>query len=219
MSDGSRQGDWAEAIKGAIANSLDGLHTAIPAKVLSYLAPVQQCAVEPVIAGMPELDDVPVLWPRGGGYYIHLPLAAGDHVLLVFCERDFGPWRLSGLAMAPAQLKRHGLFAYAVPGAAPDVDPLLSPSLLSGAAIGEDGPTGNVVQISPAGVTAGPAAGPHLPVGTAVEINAQLNVLKAAIAAAPTVPTDGGAAFKAALVASLAAWPSAIGSTVLGVGS
>lgn len=208
---------WAEVIRGAIERSLDGVHTSIPARVKSYLAPLQQCSVEPVIAGMPPLEDVPVLWPRGGGYFIHLPLAAGDHVLVVFCEQDFSPWRLSGSAMAPALLRRHGLFAYALPGAAPDIAPLLSPTVLAGAAIGQDG--GNVVQISQAGVTVGPVVGPHLPVVTAFELNAIGAALVAAITAAPVVPLDGGASFKAALVAALAAWPSAVGSTVLGVGS
>jgi len=44
-------------------------------------------------------------------------------------------------------------------------------------------------------------------------VASQLTTLKAAITAAPTVPNDGGAAFKAALVASLAAWPSTVSAT------
>lgn len=39
-------------------------------------------------------------------------------------------------------------------------------------------------------------------------VKTDLTTLKTAIGAAATVPTDGGAAFKAALVAALAAWPA-----------
>jgi hypothetical protein len=211
---------WAELLHAAIARSLDGVHTSIPARVLSYLPLLQQVSCEPVIKGMPKLEDVPVLWPRGGGYMQHFPLESGDHVLLVFCEADFNPWRLSGSAMAPALLKRHGLFAWALPGAAPDIEPMLVPSLLMGAAFGEDSPTGTVVQVANGKCTVGlPVGAPQLPVVTAPEINIILGILKTAIGAAPIVPLDGGASFKAALVAALAAWPGAIGSTVLGVTS
>lgn len=146
---------WEEVIRRAIERSLDGLHTSIPAKVTDYLPLLQQCSVEPVIEGMPELTDVPVAWTRGGGHAQWGPLEAGDHVLLIFCEQDFGPWRLLGSASAPAQLRRHGLFAYALPGAAPDLSPLLGPTLLDGSTIGEDGPGGNVVNVGSAGVNLG----------------------------------------------------------------
>lgn len=50
-------------------------------------------------------------------------------------------------------------------------------------------------------------------VALASKVATDLNTLKSAISAAPVVPTDGGASFKAALMASLAAWPSSLGST------
>jgi hypothetical protein len=163
---------------------------------------------------------VPVLWPRGGGMMLHMPLAAGDCVLLVFCEADFSPWRLSGSAQAPALLKRHGLYAYAIPGAAPDTKPLLAATVAAGAALGEDSLTGTVVQVAGGKCTVGlPLGTPNLPIVTAFELNTILGILKTAISAAPVTPGDGGAAFKAALVAALSAWPGAIGSTVLGVTS
>lgn len=152
---GSTGVSWEEVIKAAIERSLDGLHTSIPANVKSYLPALQQCVVEPSIEGMPELSDVPVAWPRGNGNAMHLGLASGDSVLLVFCEQDFGPWRLAGSPQAPAILRRHGLFAYAIPGAATDLAPLLSPTLLTGAYFGQDGPGGNVVHCSASGVDLG----------------------------------------------------------------
>lgn len=213
----TEQGDWAEAIRGAIARSLDGVHTAIPAKVTSYTAPLQQCAVEPVIAGMPPLEDVPVLWPRGGGYFMHLPLAAGDWVLLVFCEQDFSPWRLSGSAMAPALLRRHGLFSYALPGAAPDVSPLASAAALTGAAIGSD--AGVIVQVGSSAVQIGPSGVGALPVLTASEFSTLLGTLTTWLSThvhtAPAGVAGGPTSFPT--VAPPAT--SAVGSTVLKVAS
>jgi hypothetical protein len=221
MADIDTSSAWAELLHAAIARSLDGVHTSIPARVASYLPLLQQIACEPVIEGMPKLEDVPVLWPRGGGYMQHFPLAAGDHVLLVFCEADFNPWRLSGSALAPAMLKRHGLFAWALPGAAPDVAPMLVPSLLAGAAFGEDSPTGTVVQVAGGKCTVGlPVGAPQLPVVTSLEITTILGVLKTALttAAAASVCTPGGPdAAWAVLNAALASWGGAVGSTVLGV--
>lgn len=206
---------WPEIIHGAIRNALDGVHTSIPAKVTSYLAPLQQCAVEPVISGMPALEDVPVLWPRGGGYFVHLPLAAGDWVLLTFCEQDFSPWRLSGSAQAPALLRRHGLFAFATPGAAPDISPLITPTTLTGAAIGKDG--GICMQVGAADVQVGPAGVGALPVMTAAEFTTLMAGLATTVAALPTAPNDGGALLKTGLASALGL--SAVGSTVLKVGS
>lgn len=211
----TEQGDWAEAIRGAIARSLDGVHTAIPAKVTSYTAPLQQCAVEPVIAGMPPLEDVPVLWPRGGGYFMHLPLAAGDWVLLVFCEQDFSPWRLSGSAMAPALLRRHGLFSYALPGAAPDVSPLASAAALTGAAIGSD--AGVIVQVGSSAVQIGPAGVGTLPVLTASEFSTLLGTLTTWLSThIHTAPTGGGPTTPPTVSPPAT---SAAGSTVLKVAS
>jgi hypothetical protein len=214
---------WPELLHGAIARALDGVHTSIPAVVKSYLPLLQQIAVEPVIEGMPSLEDVPVLWPRGGGYMLHLPIEAGDWVLLTFCEADFSPWRLSGDVMAPAMLKRHGLFAYAIPGAAPDIAPLLVPSLLSGAALGEDSLTGTVVQVASGKCTVGlPLAVPQLPVVTALELTTLLGLLKTAFNAAQAAsvcPPNGPDAAWSVLNAALSSWGSAVGSTVLGVTS
>lgn len=211
----TEQGDWAEAIRGAIARSLDGVHTAIPAKVTSYTAPLQQCAVEPVIAGMPPLEDVPVLWPRGGGYFMHLPLAAGDWVLLVFCEQDFSPWRLSGSAMAPALLRRHGLFSYALPGAAPDVSPLASAAALTGAAIGSD--AGVIVQVGSSAVQIGPAGVGALPVLTASEFSSLMSTLTLWLSTHTHTSAAPGSPTTPPVVPPTA--PSAVGSTVLKVSS
>jgi hypothetical protein len=211
----TEQGDWAETIRGAIARSLDGVHTSIPAKVKSYDAALQQVAVEPVIKGMPAMQDVPVAWPRGGGFFVHLPLAAGDHVLLVFCEQDFSPWRLSGNAMAPAILRRHGLFSYAVPGASPTIAPLATASTLTGAAIGKD--VGLIVQVGVNDVQIGPLGVGALPVLTAAEFTSLLATLTTWLSTHTHTSAAPGSPTTPPVVPPTA--PSAVGSSVLKVGS
>lgn len=50
-------------------------------------------------------------------------------------------------------------------------------------------------------------------VALASKVLTELNALKAAITAAVVVPLDGGASFKATLLAGLAAWPAPVAST------
>jgi hypothetical protein len=218
--------DWADIIRDSIRHSLDGVHTSVPATVTGYLPLLQVATCQPVVEGMPEIPDVPVCWPRGGGYGLHMPLEAGDTVLLVFAEQDFGPWRLTGSAQAPALLRRHGLYSVAIPGGAPDISPMLSPALYSGAVLGQDSVGGTVLHVSDAGVEVGvgpvftqqvalaalvQAAGPVL-------LAALVNASAAAVTAAAGTP-DGGirafGAFSSALSASLLAWPGPVGSSML----
>lgn len=175
---------WAETIKGAIERSLDGVHTSIPAQVRTYLPATQQCSVEPVIPGMPVLEDVPVLWPRGGGHFVHLPLTTGDHVLITFCEQDFSPWRLSGSATAPALLRRHGLFAFAIPGAAPDTDPILEATIstATGVLLGQE--SGPLIHVGPTGIDLG-----AFPSAQAVALAALVDAINSAMASWATAHT------------------------------
>ncbi|MFA4972190.1 MAG: Gp138 family membrane-puncturing spike protein [bacterium] len=176
---------WPEIIKGAIERSLDGLHTSVPALVLSYLPATQQCVCQPVVAGMPQLEDVPVLWPRGGLGFFHSPVLPGDAVLLVFAERDPGPWRLTGTVQPPALLRRHGLYAFALPGCAPDTRPLTSVATHTGPAMGVD--AGPIVHVGPTGVDLG-----AFPATQAVALAALVDTALGAIVTWLTTHTHSG---------------------------
>jgi hypothetical protein len=200
---------WPEVIHESIKRSLDGVHTAIPAIVSTYNAALQQVAVQPVIDGMPPLEDVPVAWPRGGGHFLHMPIIPTDAVLLVFCEQDFNPWRLGGIPLAPALLRRHGLFAYAIPGAAPDLSPIASAATYPGAVLGLDG--GFIVHVGATGVDLGAYPATQA-VALAAVVDSILSSLQGIIAAAVPVPNDGGAA----ILTALQAWaPVPTASTVV----
>ena len=58
----------------------------------------------------PVVPSVPVLWSRVGGWFLSLPLQAGDFVLLVPCEGDWsGFWSGRGELDSPPDVRRHHL--------------------------------------------------------------------------------------------------------------
>lgn len=110
------------------------LHVALPGVVQSYDAETQTADIVPgiqrVIPGddedededttesLPVLASVPVAFPRGGGYFLSMPLQPGDGVLVVFNEMDTDVWRSSdGEVVDPGTALRHGLSGgVAIPG-------------------------------------------------------------------------------------------------------
>lgn len=125
-----------EIIREALRSFGLDLHTGMPGRVVKYYASEQTADVLPVIRrpvpkadgsvqheDLPVLSKVPLVWPRAGGYYIHFPLAAGDHVWLSFSEAATGFWRSSGDVSPPGDLSRHSLsYAVAFPGIGPTSD-------------------------------------------------------------------------------------------------
>lgn len=109
------------------------LHTAVPGRVESYTAGEQVADVQPMIRRrierrdgsavyetMPIIRAVPIVWPRAGDWFVHMPLAAGDFVLLVMCERDIARWRQTGELSPPLDVRHHHLsHAVAIPGVYP----------------------------------------------------------------------------------------------------
>ena len=97
----NREPEITESLEAIFGASLNELHTALPARVERYDAANQRADAKPVFLRVfldedgkeqtyeyPIVTDVPVHFPRGGGAYIHLPIAAGDLVLLVCAQRS-----------------------------------------------------------------------------------------------------------------------------------
>lgn len=145
---------WAEVVSRAIETRVGNLHVALPGKVKSYDASTQTADVQPMVkrivpSGTDETEDfeeelpiipsVPVLHPRGGGFYCHVPVAAGDSVLLVFCDADPVQWRKTGQNRAPGDRRMHHLsHAIAIPGLFPSASPIGDASG-SNLTLGKDG--------------------------------------------------------------------------------
>lgn len=95
----------AHLLKTAIEHRLLDVHTALIAKVERYDAEQQLVDVAPVLKRsiktldgewahefLPVLCDVPVLFPRAGGFFLSFPIQAGDFVQLIFNEASIEAW-------------------------------------------------------------------------------------------------------------------------------
>jgi len=132
-----------EVIERAILAVLCERAQTMPAQVLAYDRLTQRAQVQPALKiargdldgdgeidydALPVLVEVPVLWPRGGGYALHLPLEPGDTVLLVVTARSLEEWlERGGVDVEPQDLRVLALQdAVAIPGLYP------APEALSG---------------------------------------------------------------------------------------
>jgi len=106
-----------------IRNELADVHTCMPAEIVGVrggkdarqfvdvLPTLQRVVIDadglPQNEAYPVIPMVPVGYAQGGGFFVSLPLAVGDIVLLVFAERSLDAWIESA---------RHGAQAAVVPG-------------------------------------------------------------------------------------------------------
>lgn len=186
----------ADTLRRVIDAALLDVHTALPGRVRSYDAATQTADVvlgarrvvpaadedqdDDTAEDLPVLVAVPVIWPRGGGYRIHAPLAAGDGVLVIFPEASIDRWLDSGEAADPALPTRHGIDgAIAIPGLG-FRGGRISSAPTDGIVIGQDG--GPDVKITGSEVQAGGSAA----LAEADDVKAHLAAISAAIATLAT---------------------------------
>lgn len=110
--------DEAAAVRAEVEASTLDLHTAMPGIILSFDKDKQTAVVQPAVQkffrgqGFIEIKqvmDVPVQFPRGGGFVLTFPVAAGDECLLVFSERAIDHWFETGRASPPSDTRTHSL--------------------------------------------------------------------------------------------------------------
>lgn len=207
--------DMGHAFELILERRLLDVHTAMPGKIVRW-DPVEQVAdVEPALSvevpdeddpettrfvRLPILPSVPVIFPRSRTAYITFPIGVGDHVLLVFQERDHTEWRQTGRVSDPPDVAVHDpSHAVALVGYYPAAD---TADEVDGDAvvIGHNG--AHKVFIDDGATRHGSkTADKALALAEAVEENLQRIV--DAISGAGTGSSDGGAAFKAAIVTAL----------------
>lgn len=136
-------GDSQETFRRSFRGRQSKLWTALPATVLDVNLDRQTIKAQGVIKGVftnedgskaylepPVFINVPICFPRGGGYAITFPLRAGDEVLIVFASRCVDAWWQSGGIQVPPSLRMHSLSdGFAIPG------PTSIPNALSGVSI------------------------------------------------------------------------------------
>ncbi len=212
-----------ELTEAILARAMRNVHTSMPGVIKSYESLRQVAEVELSVhlqkadgefARVDALDEVPILFDRGGGFAQTFPLAAGDHVLVTFMEEDPSNWYFRGETAEPEMRRRFGMYAFAKPCMAPLKDLLLPTQYNS------DGPqmsdefgfgqrwTGSVVEIG--NLLTMPVFGEF--VAMATKTNANLAALLTLLQTWVVVPNDGGQALKTA--AGLISIPSVASSDV-----
>jgi hypothetical protein len=126
--------DLRDVVTDWIERYLEQVHTATIGRVQSYDATTQTADVVPVIRqplpqpdgalayeDAPVLPSIPVVQPRTAGWFLALPVAAGDYVLVVTLEQSPGGWLAGdGGAQDAGDPRRHHLAnAVAIPGVFP----------------------------------------------------------------------------------------------------
>ena len=103
--------DLAHLVRIATSRAMRSVNTCLPGMILSYDAGGQRASVRPMLSvrqpdgreeEMPVLNSVPVIWPRGGGASITLPVRSGDGCLLLFTQRSIDEFKASGQITTPA---------------------------------------------------------------------------------------------------------------------
>lgn len=117
-----RLDDDEESLRMAMEGQQAKIWTALPGIVAAVDLAAQTVSVQPAVQGqttneagdvsnvnLPLLVDVPICWPRAGGFAITFPVAAGDEVLVVFASRCIDSWWQSGGVGAQAEVRMHDL--------------------------------------------------------------------------------------------------------------
>lgn len=132
-----RLNELREAILVALQGWQAGIRTALPGIVQSFNAVEGTVIVQPAInariskpdktvevVALPLLLDVPVCFPRGGGYTLTFPIAEDDECLVVLSDRCIDGWWEQGDVAIPPSVCMHDLsdgFAIVGPWSKPNV--------------------------------------------------------------------------------------------------
>ena len=160
-----------ELLRAAVEDELSDFFVAMPGKVEKYTdtGDVPKANVKPLLKrafinqdgseGLDDLgivNDVPVIWPRGGGFFFRMPVQVGDNVLLVFMDRSIDEYMFSGgsSSVDPVDFREHDISdAVAIPGFYPFAKPLKNASAVAGKlALGADVP-GKFISVDSTGIT------------------------------------------------------------------
>lgn len=207
----------AEIISEALESRLLDVHTALPGRILKYNAAAQTADIELQIKRslldddemvtseeMPILPNVPIAFPRSAAFFISFPLAAGDFVFVIFAESSIDLWRAKGNVIAAGDIRRHTLTGgVAIPCLYP-TGSALSGAHASDMVAGHD--SGAQIHTKSGGtveVTSGGAASADDYVAQSGKVESEIQTIVDAIKGAAVSAGDGGAVFKANIIAAL----------------
>lgn len=119
----SRSPTMAEVLRLAVEYHIRDLWTALPGKIDKFDASNQMADVKPLVQNLtateggeelaeplPIIPNVPVWWPRSGGFYTTFPVKVGDPCLLIFCSRSIDKYlEGDGEDQDPGDFRTHDL--------------------------------------------------------------------------------------------------------------
>lgn len=117
-----------DIFRDSVYSVLNSVHTALPGIVKSFDPSTNKATIQPALnkkyvtgpMPMPILENVPVMFPRGGDFSMTFPLKEGDYVLLIFIERSIDLWVSVGGQVTPDDPRKFDLSdAIAIPGIMP----------------------------------------------------------------------------------------------------
>ena len=116
-------------IQTAIDSALKELHTCFPAVVTRVSGQLIDCQItiqrklNNKNVNLPLLTNVPIRYLKTKNFSISIPIEVGDHVLVIFCERNIDNWLLNAGINAPIDTRKHHLSdAFAFPMMYPETD-------------------------------------------------------------------------------------------------
>jgi len=113
----------ASAIQTGIDSKLKEVHTQMPGIIETFDPEMQTAKIQPAIkrvfrtgdgeaefltpTALPPLINVPIVYPRGGGFSLTFPVKTGDECLIQFCERAIDGWHEYGKVQEPTSRRFH----------------------------------------------------------------------------------------------------------------
>jgi hypothetical protein len=170
----------------------------------------------------PSFSDVPLACMRGGGFFVWMPVAVGDAVLLVYSDQSADTWRSGdGSPQDPGFAGKHTADSpFAIPAFAPDAKMLTSPAGDAGKVIiGKDGGAAQI-KISATDIELGASAGDAIALASKVDSDFKSLINQMGAAMVPPITTlpqvvAAVASLQALLVGPLAGGMPPVGSTLV----
>lgn len=103
------------------------LRVCVPAQIVSFDVNKRTATVQILltrtlsdgrtVAPYPQINDVPVQTPQGGGAYLQFPISAGDQGILLFADRNIRAWLQNGTPAPLPTQRMHSLSdGFFIPG-------------------------------------------------------------------------------------------------------
>ena len=117
LSIGQRIGDEEEQLRRMMENTSSNIRVSVPAEIVNFDTDKQTATVQPLIKErvngeweqLPQLLDVPVVFPKAGGYCLTFPIKEGDECLIIFSDMCLDAWWQSGGVQNQLECRRHDL--------------------------------------------------------------------------------------------------------------